>query len=128
VTVVNRGAAAGTAYKDLSFLNHSGATCTLQGYPGVSFVDAQGQQIGPPAQRVVGTEAAIVLAPGATATAEITYHDAYVATFPACQPATATGVRVYPPNQKAAVTVPVTLVVCANVTAIGTAGVAPVTK
>ncbi len=99
----------------------------MDGYPGVSFVDAQGHQIGVPASRALGAGGPVTLAAGATAAALIAYHDAYVSTFPNCQPTTAAGIRVYPPGETESLVVPTNLMVCANVNAPGTAGVSPVT-
>ncbi len=99
------GAAAGTAYYALRLTNVSAATCTLYGYPGVSFVTGPGgRQIGSAAARnpryPVTT---VVLAPDATANA--TLGVATAANYPVsrCHPAAAHALRVYPPGQTAAV-------------------------
>lgn len=123
----NLGAAAGTQYLALVFRNTTARACTMQGYPGVSFVNAGGTQIGAAVQRVSDASVVVTLAPGATAGAQMLYHDAYVSTVPACQPATAAGIRAYPPEETASLVVPTNLVVCANPAASGTAGVQPVT-
>ena len=98
------GAAAGTAYYALRLTNVSAATCTLYGYPGVSFVSGVGgQQIGSAAARnPLYPVTTVVLAPNATANA--TVGVATAANYPAarCHPATAHALRVYPPGQTAA--------------------------
>jgi hypothetical protein len=127
ITLTDLGAAAGTAYRELGFKNMSARNCTMQGYPGVSFADPQGRQIGAPAQRMAGPDGPLTLAPGAAAAALIAYHDVYVATVPGCQPTAAAGVRVYPPEETASLTVATALTVCANPATSGTAGVSPVT-
>jgi hypothetical protein len=127
VTLSDLGAAAGTAYRELTFKNTSSRSCTMQGYAGVSFVDAQGQQIGAPVQRMTGPDGPLTLAPGASAAALIAYHDVYVATVASCQPTTAVGVRVYPPDETASLIVATRTLVCANPATAGTAGVSPVT-
>jgi hypothetical protein len=127
VTLTELGAAAGTAYRELEFKNTSAQTCTMQGYPGVSFVDTNGRQIGAPAQRMTGPGGPIALGAGASAAALMAYHDVYVATVPGCQPTTAAGIRVYPPDETRSLTVSTALMVCANPATAGSAGVSPVT-
>ena len=127
VTLSDLGAAAGTAYRELTFKNTSSRSCTMQGYPGVSFVDAQGKQIGAPVPRMTGPDGPLTLAPGGSAAALFAYHDVYVATVASCQPTTAVGVRVYPPDETASVVVATKTLVCANPATAGTAGVSPVT-
>ncbi len=126
LSVVEHGAAAGTAYQDLVFKNTSAQSCTLFGYPGVSFLDSHGVQIGAPAQRSVGGASTINVSPGATAVAQLAYHDVYASTFPSCQPTTSSSMKVYPPNETAALVVPTSLTVCANPAATGTADISVV--
>ncbi len=99
------GAAAGTAYYALRLTNVSGKTCTLSGYPGVSFVSGvHGHQIGSAATRnPVYPVTTVVLAKNATAHA--TVGIAAAANYPAsrCDPATAHALRVFPPGQTTAV-------------------------
>jgi hypothetical protein len=93
----------------------------------VSFVDSAGAQIGSPVPRVSGAIATITLAPGATAAAQLAYHDAYVSTVADCQQTASAGIRVYPPNETAPLIVSTTLMACANAAMTGTAGIYPVT-
>src|SRR6202035_465496 len=54
VNASQAGGAAGSTYVPVNFTNTSGAPCGLYGYPGMSFVTANGnagQQIGAAAQR-----------------------------------------------------------------------------
>ena len=44
-------AGAGSLFRYLVLTNHSGTTCHLTGYPGLSMLDAGGKQIGAPADR-----------------------------------------------------------------------------
>ena len=44
------GGSAGAFHYQLVFLNTSASMCTLYGFPGVSFLDSRGHQIGPAAQ------------------------------------------------------------------------------
>jgi hypothetical protein len=82
--------------------NISGVTCTLYGYPGVSFVSTGtgGGQIGPAAtESPVTPRRLVTLAPGATANALLRIVQA--GNYPAskCQPVTAHWLQIYPPNQ-----------------------------
>src|SRR3954447_11021190 len=94
------GGAAGSTYEPLVFTNKGSATCTLDGYPGVSFVaPSSGKQVGAAASRNPQHPAALVtLAPGATASALL--QIANEANYPAstCQPTDVSGLRVYPPG------------------------------
>jgi len=104
--------AAGTFYYDLVFTNGGSTACTLFGYPGVSYVRGDGgTQTGAPAVRNAtisgeGSETVVTLAPGGTAHAVIAEVD--IANYPAstCRPVAVRGLRVYPPNQSAALFVP----------------------
>lgn len=92
----------------VSFTNLSGHTCTLRGYPGVSAVSLAGQQLGSPAGRNSAKLSTVTLANGATATAQLDIGDAGAY----CQPVTAAGLRVYPPNQRVAKVVPIPFGAC----------------
>jgi hypothetical protein len=99
------GAAAGTGYYALRLTNTSASSCTLYGYPGVSFVSGvPGHQIGSAAARnALYPVTTVVLT--ANATAHATLGIAAVANYPAsrCQPATAHALRVFAPDQMVAV-------------------------
>ena len=86
----------------------------MYGYPGVSFLDASGDQIGDPAQRQGGTPTAVTLAAGGSAYASIAVTDPGI---PPCSGSTAaTQVRVYPPGETHAATIsaPSGLLVCSS--------------
>lgn len=110
-----QGAAAGHFYRTLDFTNISGASCTLYGYPGVSFVTAiGGSQIGAGASRSPASKRLIVLAPGKKAHAVMDLLD--VLNFPSsdCAATNAHWIKVYPPNQFSATYVPWTAMVCSK--------------
>ena len=68
-TLGGSDAAAGSLYRYLVLTNHSSTACHLTGYPGLSMLNAGGQQIGQPATRQAMTYSAVVLsraAPRAT--------------------------------------------------------------
>jgi hypothetical protein len=90
----------------LTFTNTGSALCTLQGFPGVSAVIANGVQLGQPATRETVTSTPLVsLEPGQTTQATFTYVSPYIA---CTSPTLALGLRVYPPNQTAALFVATT--------------------
>lgn len=53
--------------------NRADRTCTVRGYPGAAFVDADGRQLGPDPRRSPDTPAPVTLAPGASAWAGLTF-------------------------------------------------------
>jgi Protein of unknown function (DUF4232) len=110
------GAAAGSSYHPIQFANVSGASCTLYGYPGVSFVTAPGgSQIGPAATRNPAMARQLVtVSPGQTVHAELQVVDAE--NYPAadCGFVTAHWLKVYPPNQTASAYVSFTAPACSK--------------
>ena len=102
------GAAAGTAYYEILFTNESATTCTLYGFPGVSFTgETYAVQVGPAATRNAASKATLVtLAPGALASAEISVVDAQNYSPGPCGLTTASGILVYPPNLTTSVGLP----------------------
>jgi hypothetical protein len=104
--------AAGTIYYNLEFTNLSGSTCTLFGYPGVSGTDLSGTQLGSAAARIGATPQTVTLANGATATATLGIVQGGIFPPAQCGPATAAGLRVYPPNQSQSKRVPFPFAAC----------------
>ncbi len=101
------GGAAGSEYAWLVFTNVSGRTCTLYGYPGVSWVTGpSGQQVNDPVQRRTDvTPTRVVLTPGGVAHAQVRHANPELY-GPDCHPVQVAGFRVYPPDETAAVFVP----------------------
>jgi hypothetical protein len=102
------GYAAGSRYQPIVFTNTTRATCTLTGYPGVSFVaPGTGHQVGAAAMRnTQHATTTVALAPGASASAllQIVNHANYP---PAnCKATPVSGLRVYPPGNRAAAYIP----------------------
>jgi hypothetical protein len=99
----SQGAAAGSSFYPIEFTNISGASCTLYGYPGVSFVTGiGGSQIGIPAiEDPVKPRRLITLAPGQAAHAELQVTAAQNYPPADCGMVTAHWLKVYPPNQTA---------------------------
>jgi hypothetical protein len=99
------GGAAGSTYYPMEFTNVSGHTCHLFGFPGVSAY--AGHQVGLPARWDHSIAARVVtLAPGSTAHTVLQIVD--VSNYPAakCVPVTVGALRVYPPNQLSAASIP----------------------
>lgn len=91
------GATAGTTYYTLDFTNISGAECHLYAWPGVSATNGSGRQLGVPATRNSDAPAAYINIPaGGTAHSYLGYVDVQV--YSGCPQATATYLRVYPPD------------------------------
>lgn len=98
---------AGTMYHALVFTNTGRRTCTIQGFPGVSFVAGEdGHQVGAAATQVGERGPAVVLTRGAKATAPLGVVNTDNFDPAACQPVAVRGLRVYPPQEKKAEFVP----------------------
>ncbi|NQX27135.1 DUF4232 domain-containing protein [Microbacteriaceae bacterium VKM Ac-2854] len=84
-------------YFDIVFTNSSGTECTLEGYPGVSFVGGgNGTQIGDPAGEDGSVPiSTVTLAPGGTAVSHV--HGTQPGAYD-CAEVQADGIRVYPPH------------------------------
>ena len=104
VNTTQGSGAAGTSYVPIDFTNVSGHRCDMFGFPGVSFVTGPGgSQIGDAASRQTAFGArTVTLASGGTAHAWVGIADA--GNFPAtsCAPVTAHWLKIYPPDQFAA--------------------------
>lgn len=107
---------AGGVYFQLQLLNHGTTACMLYGYPGVSFVQAAGKQVGAPAARLHNGQpvVTVILQPGQTAVAGLQLVD--VGNYPpTCQASATMGLRIYPPGETAALFLPTTgMRTCAN--------------
>ncbi|MGV0155462.1 DUF4232 domain-containing protein [Rhodococcus sp. GB-02] len=98
VTLGQPSGAAGSAELPVVFTNTGGRTCTLDGFPGVSYVTgASGSEVGAAAGRS-GSGSLVSLAPGAAATSLVRATN--VENYPAdqCGVTDVAGLKVYPPN------------------------------
>lgn len=97
------GAAAGTWSLNLVLTNKSGHTCTIYGYPGVSWVTGDdGTQVGDPLTRdASGPKKTITLTSGAASHALILVPQSGNYDSGTCKPVAARGLRVYPPDETA---------------------------
>ena len=105
------GAGAGSVSRTIVLTNASDQECTVDGFPGVSFVDASGAQIGAPADRDGSASVPVTLAPGASSTTTVRQTNAqnYGAD---CGLTPAVGLRVYPPGATDSLVLPQQLPAC----------------
>lgn len=107
------GGAAGSVYRQLIFTNVSDEECEITGYPGVSYIDADSNQVGAPADREPADSPEVVLEPGASAIASVqqTRAENYGAE---CQLTDTAGLLVYPPNATDSIVVDQASTACAS--------------
>jgi hypothetical protein len=111
---LGRGTAgAGSIFPVLVLRNVGATTCGVFGYPGVSLLDARGRQIGHPAVWVPGVRRLIVVRPGGAVSAAMRLLNPGVA-MGNCLPRSTT-MRVYPPDERAALLIPGQLQQCMGV-------------
>ena len=110
---------AGSAYQVIVLANRSGKTCALYGYPGVSFVSGVGgSQIGKDAARDRTTAPKVVtLAPGQSGSFALRVADTAALPAAGCEPVTANWLKIFPPENTAALYVGYTAHACASKTA-----------
>jgi hypothetical protein len=88
----------------LVFTNSSGHPCTLNGYPGVSFVPGDaGAQVGDAFSRGGGAKKTLTLADGGRAHAPILLVSPEAYDAAGCKPVEVRGYRIYPPDETAAI-------------------------
>ena len=91
VRAIRGSGAAGHQFAFLQFTNNSASTCSLTGYPGVQLL-LGGQPLGAPATRSGQPISTVQIAPGTSATANITVDSA-------CNASISDSVQVIPPNR-----------------------------
>jgi hypothetical protein len=105
---------AGTIYQVIDLTNTSASSCTLYGFPGVSFVTGVGgTQVGAPATRshaVAATQQ--TLAPGGKANVLLAIHDA--GAYPNCKLTSVDWLKIYPPGDYGSLYVQYNAQTCAN--------------
>jgi hypothetical protein len=110
------GGAAGSMGVTLDLLNSGTTTCTISGYPGVSFVaGAAGTQVGAAATRTPATTGlTVTLPPGHAAEAALRIVDSLNYDQSTCRLTQVRGFRVYPPGETAALFVASAQKACAD--------------
>lgn len=113
-SLTDENGTAGSVYYTLRLANHGASTCILQGWPGVSFVTGSGgRQVGASAARIPGPAPSVSLAPGSSAGAVLQITEA--TNFGSgCGLTPTAGLRIYPPDQLAAIYVPHPDQACSN--------------
>ena len=107
--------AAGSSYYPIEFTNASSTTCSLYGYPGVSFLAASGAQIGAAAtEDPTYPRMLVTLTPGSTVHAELRITDAQNYPPSTCDPVAAYQLRIFPPGQTSALNIRMTAMACSN--------------
>lgn len=108
------GAAAGTDYIALIVTNVGDADCALAGYPGVTFLNGSGQQVGLPARRDTTSKPhRVVLAAGEKAHAQLSFPNSDFFGN-GCGGTHAKQVKVYPPDQTEPLVADVDAYVCTD--------------
>jgi Protein of unknown function (DUF4232) len=106
---------AGSVYYNIEFTNESGHACTLSGYPGVSAVDVAHRQLGSSASRDTSVASrTVTVANGATAIAVLRLVSIGALPASRCRPASAAGLRIYPPNRREAKIIPFPFSACSR--------------
>ncbi len=109
--------AAGSTYYPIEFTNSSSATCSLYGYPGVSFVSASGAQVGMAAvEDPTYPRQLVMLTPGGTVSADLRVTDAQNYPPSTCQPVTVNRLRIFPPGQTSPLYISFTAMACSSTT------------
>lgn len=126
VSVGDKQGAAGSVVQDVVFTNTARHACTMAGYPGVSYVAGDsGKQVGSPARRDHGRPVVTVrLAPGGHAYAPMSQPNPHNYGN-RCDITKVRGIRVYPPDERAALYVADPGSACAN-TGVGRPNIQPV--
>lgn len=115
VTLGASSGAAGSTELPIVFSNIGNRTCTVDGYPGVSYLTSPGgSQVGQAATRVGSGSSPVEIAPGSSATSLV--KATVVANYPTdqCQPTPVEGLNVYSPNTTEAVYLPYATTGCAT--------------
>jgi hypothetical protein len=81
---------------EIAFRNTGASTCTMSGYPGVSFLDGSGNQVGAPAARNPMAHTQVSVAPGATVYSLLRVGNPDPYNCPVAMPQK---IRVFPPNE-----------------------------
>lgn len=100
------GGAAGNRYYDLTITNSKTASCTVDGYPGVSLLDATGATVGKPADKDTSRQpASFTLGAGKKATATVKIAESGNYPDGTCTEGVTT-IKIYPPNATGYLSVP----------------------
>ena len=102
------GAAAGTVYREVVFTNRGLHACVLRGFPGVSYVDSDGNQVGAAAVRVGERGPLLTLPHGTAVRSDVGFAQVENFDPDVCRKTPVWGIRVYPPDETVPLHVPMT--------------------
>ena len=106
ISIAGQQGAAGSVILDLEVRLSGPRPCSLEGFPGISLIDADGAQIGAAAGREGPAAEPMVLGIGGQATTAVRIARAENYDAGSCGPVPAAALRVYPPGNTAAVDLP----------------------
>ncbi len=109
----NGSGAAGSVFYHLEITNLSGRACTLNGFPFLYAVSLAGRQVGRRAS-FIGHPRLVLVRNGKTVHVLLQIVDVLNFSRSLCRPVTAAGLKVYPPNQTRAKTVPFPFGACSS--------------
>ncbi|MET8759331.1 DUF4232 domain-containing protein [Lentzea sp. NPDC004782] len=99
ILVAREEGTAGTLYREIKFTMRSPGSCVLRGFPGVSYVDSTGAQVGRAARRDGPTGDLITLTYGTSVSAVAGFTNPGNWDPETCRPQPVWGVRIYPPDE-----------------------------
>jgi hypothetical protein len=99
IAVGEVSAAAGTVHREVLFTNRGAGSCVLRGFPGVSYVDSNGNQIGKAAERFGARGPLVTLTRGGTAVSDVGFAQAGNFDPDVCDITPVWGLQVFPPDE-----------------------------
>ncbi|MFD0206536.1 MULTISPECIES: DUF4232 domain-containing protein [Saccharothrix] len=102
------GGAAGTMYREVVFTNRGLHACVLRGFPGVSYVDANGNQVGAAAVRVGERGPSLTLPHGTAVRSDVGFAQVDNFDPDVCRKTPVWGIRVFPPDETVPLYLPMT--------------------
>ncbi|MBB5956497.1 hypothetical protein FHS29_003083 [Saccharothrix tamanrassetensis] len=100
--------AAGTTYREVLLVNRGITACALRGFPGVSYVDSNGNQVGAAAVRVGDPGPLLTVAHGSTAVSVVGFAQVDNFDPDVCHKTPVWGIKVFPPDETAPLYLPMT--------------------
>lgn len=102
------GGAAGTVHREVVLTNRGLHACVLRGFPGVSYVDANGGRVGAAAARSGDRGPLLTLPHGGRAVSDVGFAQVDNFDPEVCVKTPVWGVRVYPPDETVPLYLPMT--------------------
>ncbi|XVS65023.1 DUF4232 domain-containing protein [Actinosynnema sp. CA-299493] len=100
--------AAGTVYREVVLTNRGPRTCVLRGFPGVSYVDGNGDRVGAAAARVGERGPLLTLPHGTAVRSDVGFAQVDNFDPDVCRKTPVWGIRVFPPDETAPLHLPMT--------------------